>query len=257
MTIGVNEDASQIKIAQIRQALSLLSFQPLEGRNKVFIIDPANLMNLESANALLKGLEEPPPSSFFVLVSVNVHELPVTVRSRCQVYHFSPLTLDDIRKHGIEDELLVRWSQGSIGRARTTDPAGLKQQREFLLGFLETALRASETEFQQMLAASAALSRSKQDFGNHLDILTVLVSDLLYITENIPALIVNIDIQDRVRRLAASVSAERIIRITEFLQFIERSMKNNVNRQMLTDVLAMVGNETTSKILHDNSFKTR
>src|SRR5262249_44147221 len=80
-TVSVEEDATQIKIAQIRQLLGGLDLQPLEGRNKIFIIDPADRLNSEAANALLKGLEEPPQNSFFILVAVNVHDLLLTVRS--------------------------------------------------------------------------------------------------------------------------------------------------------------------------------
>ena len=104
MTITVEEDASQIKIAQVRHILSMLGLQPLEGRNKIFIIDPADKMNAEAANALLKGLEEPPENSFFVLVTVNVHELLLTVRSRSQVisgavHCYSPSFSTEPRRH--------------------------------------------------------------------------------------------------------------------------------------------------------------
>src|SRR5215813_14708773 len=133
ITIAVEEDATQIKIAQVRRLLTLLELQPLEGRNKVFIIDPADSLNLESANALLKGLEEPPENSFFMLITVNVHELLLTVRSRCQVYNFTPLTIAEVRQHGIDDELTIRWSQGSIGRARAMDSSRLKSDRETML----------------------------------------------------------------------------------------------------------------------------
>src|SRR5437867_5120217 len=136
--ISVEEEATQIKISQVRQLLRMLDLQPLEGRNKVFIIDPADLLNPEASNALLKGLEEPPENSFFILITVNVHELLLTVRSRCQVYNFTPLTLDEIRRHGISDELTIRWSQGSIGRARDLDMARLKSEREIVMDFLET-----------------------------------------------------------------------------------------------------------------------
>src|SRR6185369_8286366 len=164
MTISLEEEASQIKIGQIRQVLGLLQLQPLEGRNKVFIIDPADLLNAEAANALLKALEEPPENSFFILITVNVHELLVTVRSRCQVYNFTPLTLDEIRKHGITDELAVRWSRGSIGRARSIDMAQLKSEREIVLDFLETVVSAKEEQFQDLIAASADIGRAKQEF---------------------------------------------------------------------------------------------
>jgi DNA polymerase-3 subunit delta' len=247
--ITVEEDATQIKIAQIRQLLTMLDLQPLEGRNKVFIIDPAELLNAEAANALLKGLEEPPESSFFILITVNVHEMLLTVRSRCQVYHFSPLTLDEIRRHGITDELTIRWSQGSIGRARVLDIARLKSEREIMMDFLETVIHAKEDQFQDLLGVSAEIGRAKQDFESRLEILAVLIADVLYVTEGAPQKVVNVDMRERLQKLAAQVSVERILHMADFLGFIESSLKSNVNRQMLTDVLAITGNATTAERL--------
>lgn len=244
--IAVEEDATQIKIAQVRQLLTILALQPLEGKNKVFIIDPAELVNAEAANALLKGLEEPPENTFFILITVNVHEMLITVRSRCQVYHFSPLTLDEIRQNGLTDELTIRWSQGSIGRARVLDIPRLKSEREIIMDFLETVLGAKEEQFQDLLGVSAEIGRAKQEFESRLAILAVLVADILYITEGAPQKVVNVDMQDRLQKLAAGVSVERLLRMAEFMGFIESSLKSNVNRQMLTDALAITGNATTA-----------
>jgi DNA polymerase III subunit delta' len=244
--ITVEEDATQIKIAQIRQLLTMLELQPLEGRNKVFIIDPAELLNAEAANALLKGLEEPPENSFFILITVNVHEMLMTVRSRCQIYHFTPLTLEEIRRHGITDELTIRWSQGSIGRARAVDLARLKREREIMMDFLETVIRAKEEQFQDLLGVSAEIGRAKQDFESRLAVLAVLIADVLYITEGTPQKVVNVDVRERLQKLAAGVSVERILRMADFVGFIESSLKSNVNRQMLTDLLVITGNETTA-----------
>ena len=244
--ITVEEDATQIKIAQIRQLLTMLELQPLEGRNKVFIIDPAELLNAEAANALLKGLEEPPENSFFILITVNVHEMLMTVRSRCQIYHFTPLTLEEVRRHGITDELTIRWSQGSIGRARCLDIARLKREREIMMDFLETVSRAKEEQFQDLLGVSAEIGRAKQDFESRLAVLAVLIADVLYITEGAPRKVVNVDMRERLQKLAAGVSVERVLRMADFVGFIESSLKSNVNRQMLTDVLVITGNETTA-----------
>jgi len=242
LTVSVEDEATQIKIAQIRQLLSTLGLQPLEGRNKIFIIDPANLLNAEAANALLKGLEEPPENSVFILITVNVHELLMTIRSRCQVYNFTPLTLEDIRRHGITDELTVRWSQGSIGRARALDMAELTQERAVVLDFLETALNAKEEQVQDLMAVSADLGRAKQEFDDRISIMTVLIADLLYIKEEAAERVVNIDIRDQLTKLTARVETDRLIKMAEFLRFIESSMKLHVNRQMLTDVLALTAN---------------
>lgn len=248
ITVTVEDDATQIKIAQIRQLLNTLDLQPLEGRNKVFIIDPADLLNAEAANALLKGLEEPPENSYFILITVNVHELLVTVRSRCQVYNFTPLTLDDIRQNGVADELIVRWSQGSIGRARSLDLTELKAERAVVLDFLGTVANAKEEHFQDLMAVSAELGRGKQEFDSRIAIMAVLIADLLYIKEGAGERVINVDIRDQLVKLASHQSSERLVQMGEFLRFIESSLKLHVNKQMLTDVLALTGNQTTPEI---------
>jgi DNA polymerase III delta' subunit len=252
MTISVEEEASRIKIDQIRRLLTTLDFQPLEGRNKIFIIDPADLMNAEAANALLKGLEEPPENSFFILITVNVHELLLTVRSRCQVYNFTPLTLDDIRQHGVSDELVVRWSEGSIGQARSLDVTRLKSERELMLDFLETTVSANEEQFQDLLGASADLGRAKQGFEERMKILAVLLADILYLKEDLTGKLVNLDIRDRLVKIANRASVDRIVGMSDFLGFIESSLKSHVNRQMLTDMLALTGNEILNDFLAES-----
>jgi DNA polymerase III subunit delta' len=243
MTITVEEDASQIKIAQVRHILSMLDLQPLEGRNKVFIIDPADLMNAESANALLKGLEEPPENSFFILITVNVQELLLTVRSRSQVYNFVPLALNELRQHGVSDDLVLRWSEGSIGHALNLDVTRLKSEREFMLDFLETIVTAREEQFQDLLGASSDLGRAKQGFEERMKILAVLLGDVLYLKVGLDAKVVNQDIRERLANVADRASVDRIVKMADFLGFIESSLKNHVNRQMLTDMLALTGNE--------------
>ena len=240
-SISVENEATQIKIAQIRDVLHMLELQPFEGRNKVFIIDPADWLNAEAANALLKGLEEPPENTFFILIAINVHELPLTVRSRCQIYQFAPLTLAEMRQHGITDELVLRWSRGSIGRARSLDIAQLKRERQMVLNLLEDSVDAKEDTFQTLLGISAELGRAKQDFEDRMAILAILIADTVYVKEGVPGKLVNIDLSDRLTKLAERTTVHQLIRMAEFLRFVESSLKSNVNRQMLTDVLVLTG----------------
>lgn len=78
------EDSQQIRIDQIRQLVSWANHTSQQGGSKVAIIEPAERMNLNSANALLKILEEPPADTFFILVSAMPMALLATIRSRCQ-----------------------------------------------------------------------------------------------------------------------------------------------------------------------------
>jgi DNA polymerase-3 subunit delta' len=245
--ITIEEEASEIKIAQIRESLRNLEFRPLEGKSKIFIIDPASAMKDAPANALLKGLEEPPDDSYWILLTVNVQELIVTIRSRCQAYHFMPLTRDEIRSCGVTDELLIRWAQGSVGRARSLDGASLKAMREPVVEFLEAAATADESRFRDMLGRSSEFGKPKTEFRDRVGILGVILSDLVYLEAGAGDKIVNIDIAKRLEKLAAQLGAERLIALAENLRLIEGSLKSYLNPQMLTDAFALTANRTAEK----------
>jgi len=82
----------EIKIEAIRQAGEILQLRPYEGIKKVLIVDDADFMNINAANAFLKTLEEPPSDSIIVLVSASPDRLPETIRSRCMHIRFRPLS---------------------------------------------------------------------------------------------------------------------------------------------------------------------
>ncbi len=91
----VRQKAS-ILIDQVREATGRLRYDPVVGRAKVLIVDDADLLREEAANALLKTLEEPASRTFFVLVSGRPQRVLGTIVSRCQRLRFSPLSPDDI-----------------------------------------------------------------------------------------------------------------------------------------------------------------
>ncbi len=250
-------DASQIKIEQIRKLRSTLEFEPLEGVAKIYFIDPAEGMTAGAANALLKALEEPPPATYFFLITVNSMGLPATIRSRSQTYHFSPVPLDEIRKAGIVDERVVRWSRGSIGRAVRTDPEELVSLREMLLTFLETVMTARDEALVDLISASAELARSKDDYRERIRILGVLVSDLMFVETGLDHRLVNADIRERLEKLQNATSLDRIVQVADCLKFIEANLKYHVNRQMMTDQLALTLNPSTAELQHDKPWEYR
>ncbi len=81
--VGLVEDAKSITVDQIRALGDFLSLRPHTAARKVVIISPAEAMNINAANSLLKLLEEPPLGSMLLLVTSHPARLPATVRSRC------------------------------------------------------------------------------------------------------------------------------------------------------------------------------
>jgi DNA polymerase-3 subunit delta' len=85
---GKTKPSTQILIEQIRSLREQLGVTAHQSDTRVILIDPAEAMNLNTANALLKLLEEPPPGSLFLLVTAAPRRLMPTIRSRCQVWTF-------------------------------------------------------------------------------------------------------------------------------------------------------------------------
>ena len=103
-----------------------ISLKPYSGRRKVAVIDDADYLNQEGANALLKTLEEPPPKSLLILIGTSEQRQLPTIRSRCQVVRFSPLPESDVADlllstGACSDEGLARkaaaLSGGSLAKA--------------------------------------------------------------------------------------------------------------------------------------------
>ena len=85
-----------IPIDEVRTLQRRLTTRPTLGNRRVVIIDPADDLEKNAANALLKSLEEPPEGTFFLLVTHRLGRLLPTLRSRCRVLRFTPLADDQI-----------------------------------------------------------------------------------------------------------------------------------------------------------------
>jgi len=105
LTLSPEPKKQTISIEQIRQIQETLAFAPYEGKRRLVIIEPADRLGPEAANALLLTLEAPPAHTIFILVTATPYALLDTIRSRCQIIRFSPLTQEALlevgRHHGL------------------------------------------------------------------------------------------------------------------------------------------------------------
>lgn len=104
---------SEIAVSQIRRLGERLTLTPQIGQMQVALVHPAEAMNRNAFNALLKTLEEPPPGRHLILVSDQPARLPATIRSRCQRLELRPPTRDQARA----------WLQGSGAAPAAIDEA--------------------------------------------------------------------------------------------------------------------------------------
>jgi DNA polymerase-3 subunit delta' len=110
--IGGKREASEISVEQVRRlVLSRAAYPPHEGRAQVFIVHDAHELSISAANALLKTLEEPRPSTYFVLLTSKPDRLLDTIRSRSLPIRFGPLpdavVAELLRERGLAEERVV------------------------------------------------------------------------------------------------------------------------------------------------------
>lgn len=144
------EDRRGIVIDQIRGLGAYLALRPHTAARKVAILSPADSMNLNAANSLLKILEEPPLGSVLLLVASQPARLPATIRSRCRRVMFQvperALVLDWLKgREGGEAALqLLDEAGGAPLRALTLGREDFLAKRGTLLGDLDRLLAGSD-----------------------------------------------------------------------------------------------------------------
>jgi DNA polymerase-3 subunit delta' len=235
-----------ITVDQAREVERESNYRPREGRARVFIIDPAEKMNDNAANALLKTLEDFAPTSHLILVTSRPASLLPTIRSRCQTIRFAPLTSEEIEKHlvtkklrvGEDARLVARLARGRLGEALELELDAYRERRALMLGVLD-ALLASPADATRLLRATEELTdaKRKDDFGSYLDALAALIRDTWLLSIDARASVVNEDIRERLTRAAANIASARATRWLSQIETLRAQLAVNVNRRAATDAL--------------------
>ena len=91
--------ASNNSVEDIRALIDQVRFAPQTGKYKVYIIDEVHMLSQAAFNAFLKTLEEPPAHAIFILATTEKHKILPTILSRCQIFDFKLISVEDIREH--------------------------------------------------------------------------------------------------------------------------------------------------------------
>ena len=235
-----------LQVVQMREIEAAANYRPFEGKARVFIVEDADKFNDSSANALLKILEEPPHTSFIILLTSRPAQLLPTIRSRCQMIRFSPLAAEEIEDYltqnklaaGKDASMLARVARGSIGRALSQDSEKFARQRESMMKVLK-ALATGDDRIQLLRSAEELNeARYKDEFEVRLDILETLIRDAWMLALEVPAAkIVNEDLLPQLTAIGGRLDRQRpggwISRIEE----MREQLVVNINRKSATDSL--------------------
>ncbi len=272
--------ASQRGIDDIREIRERVVLQPVEGRNKVYILDEAHQLTDAAWNALLKLIEEPPPHLLFVFCTTELSKVIPTVRSRCQTFVFSRPRLPDLvrllrrvadgEQMDVPDAALALVARGARGSFRdavsTLDQlsaaTGSKIDVQSVLQLLgaveeEALFRLCDLVVDHDTAGALTfveeLSEQGQDLGRlvtdlleHLRAL-MLVQHMGEVPDSLP---VTEEARERLREQANQLGAPTVLRLIDLLAVAVDDMRQGGDPRLPLE-LALV------KVTHPGSDLSR
>jgi DNA polymerase-3 subunit gamma/tau len=137
------DGASNNGVAEVRDIIEASRYAPSRDRFKIYIIDEVHMLSTAAFNALLKTLEEPPPSVKFIFATTEYHKIPDTILSRCQEFEFRTVSVSEIAQQ----------------LRRIVDAEGLKATDAALAILARTAegsLRDGISALDQVIAAASS-----------------------------------------------------------------------------------------------------
>ncbi|MBN2135266.1 MAG: DNA polymerase III subunit delta' [Acidobacteria bacterium] len=241
--LSVQKDTKSIGIEQVREVIANLHRKPFLSKYKSVVINPADLMTIEAANALLKLLEEPHDDTYLFLVTDKYDSLLPTIRSRTQHFQFSSIPSGLIAKH-LQDNLrlsedealrISRLSDGSLGEALRLSGEDLVVIEE-LYNKIENVIiqgdPASAAELVQLIVSE------KSQFDNTIKYCYAIFRDINFISWNPEIEILTFEhYRPSLIRMAESIKKERLLKLLGSIEKLSKIKNRNLNIKLNVESL--------------------
>lgn len=237
----------EIIIDQIRNLKYHLSQAPLFGGYKVAIIRSADDLNANSANSLLKLLEEPSKRTIIILIVKDIDNLPQTIISRCQVLQFLPVATNQISDYlqakGASVEKADRLARLALGRpglainwlVNNKEIDDLRQQLEIFYDLLKKDLATRLQDFNKLIDFSNDESINLLKVKELLDVWQIALRDLLLINYKNERLLANFT--SNVAQLAPMISWQKIVKIYYQINQCRQLINSGINSKNILENL--------------------
>lgn len=231
----------RIRIEDIRELESRLIYRPLVAERKFCLIDDADRLTIEAANALLKTLEEPPGFALLVLVTSRPFALPATIRSRCQSLRLTAPTRRDthdalVRLRGMTEadaQLAAAVTEGRVGAAMATDLTEQRTQHDQLATLTAPAALRSVTT---ILTTAEALAKGEDSVTDVIDRLAVWIHDIALLKLGVePDRLNHPDHTRALQTLADAADLDRLTEVLVELDTFQRNSTRNLNPQLMLE----------------------
>jgi DNA polymerase-3 subunit delta' len=248
ISIGLNS-GTEIGIDDIRGLQHSANLPPYEGKCKVFIIDEAEYLSTEAANALLKILEEPPPRVVWLLLAAEEERLLPTIISRCQRLELKPVPSERVQEvlvnsynvDGDKAELLTQLCHGRLGWALSaladSDMLEQRSQRIDRLASMLTAGIGQRFAYAQELASQ--FSQDRKAGTETTEMWVDWWRDLMLVKGGCQEAVINVDFKAVLKEQARVLSMSQIKESLTNLGLLQEAISKNVNPRLALEWLML------------------
>jgi len=253
----ISPEKDQTTIPQMRDMIRDLSFAPLSGRYRVYIIEQADTLNPSSENCILKILEEPPPYAVLILISNNPNSLLPTIRSRCLAVRFRRAGASEVeaalrKRFDLPEEevrVIAACSQGAVGRAfRMASAPEFAGERQVVLGAVKEWLEGPPVlaiRTAELLRKMAEPKKDDPDERTRIRRLTEMLEHILSWYADLLALkvrgseapIINADYAEYLNALAERYHVDKLRAAVRSIMQTRRYLEGNITPQLALENL--------------------
>jgi DNA polymerase-3 subunit delta' len=230
---GGKRAGQQITVDQVRLLSDFVNVSSHRGMRKVVLIHPAEALNVNAANALLKSLEEPPPETCFLLVSHRWHQLLPTIRSRCQIVVLPLPPASEARQwlkeQGMESpELALAQAGGAPLLALRYDETYWRTRRAFFEEIAQTRINplAAAERLRDVASALALEWMQKWSFD-------------LACCQHTGRVRYNPDFAEAIGRTAARLDVVETVRFHRYMVGLQRVVAHPLNARLFLEELLL------------------
>lgn len=242
-----HEKPAIISVDEVRnQLVSDIQIKPYSSKHKIYIMDDAQKMNVQAQNAILKTIEEPPAYGIIILLTTNANSLLETIRSRCVVLDFKPVSENLVKQYlsdhcnllGSKADFAAAFAQGMIGRAK--DAA----QSDVFAGLSEEVFKicrhVRELTLPEVFSAAKDAVAYKATMDDFLDLFAMWFRDVLIFksTWDTNRLIFKSDVSV-IRDQAEHTTYNGLNDILEAIDKVKVRLKANVTFELALELLYM------------------
>ena len=243
----IEPEGQSIKINQLRDLQASTRYKPYMAKRKVCIIDQVDRMTASAANSILKTLEEPPGTMVLILLATYIDQILPTVRSRCQLLQFSPLSTGDVERLIIDKmtlppdkaHLLASFAAGSFGKAQHLDPAILEEKNKKIFFLIE---HISTLKIEELFTEAKKLTEEKnfEDLQHLLALWIYWYYDIWkYKLTGNEKYLTNSNQIKHIRHQSQLLSYLKIKKNIQLIQNALSALQRNANKQLTLEVMLM------------------